>query len=270
MNPTISLNTLAHFSHQIRVKMIEELMGLGLGYYESKALSVLLKEGLNLRELSKKAGIPFGKVYSIVKSLKEKGLVDETNSRPKLIYVENASEALSRLIRARQKQHEQIIDTIKETAALIDNGKGKASRFFEIGTTYKDNQRIQMRTFIEAEKEVLQILNIYHKPKANRPSKTAWEREIEKAVNRGVLFKCIYPKAIILPDILQKLNKSKPDCFQVKRLDTDYARCDIIDRNKVLLKLVQQDPLQFGGILFFENQKFAENLAKVFDAMWET
>jgi hypothetical protein len=89
-------------------------------------------------------------------------------------------------------------------------------------------------------------------------------------VKRGVVFRAIYPKAAILPDILKKLNKNKPDYFQVKRLDTDYVRCDIIDRKKVLLKLVQQDPLQFGGILFVENEKFAENLVNVFNALWET
>ena len=70
--------------------MEQELRELGLENYESKALSVLLSEKANLRQLSDKAKIPFGKVYSVVKSLKEKGLVKESNSRPKLIYIENA------------------------------------------------------------------------------------------------------------------------------------------------------------------------------------
>jgi sugar-specific transcriptional regulator TrmB len=78
--------------------MEKELQELGLGYYESKALNALLKERLNLRQLSKKSEIPFGKVYSVIKSLKQKNLIKETNTRPKLIYVENASEVISRLI----------------------------------------------------------------------------------------------------------------------------------------------------------------------------
>ena len=45
--------------------MIEELKALGLEHYEAKVLSILFKERLNLRELSKKSGVPFGKVYSL-------------------------------------------------------------------------------------------------------------------------------------------------------------------------------------------------------------
>ncbi|MEK6820076.1 MAG: helix-turn-helix domain-containing protein, partial [Nanoarchaeota archaeon] len=71
--------------------MQDELKWAGLSHYESKILEVLSKERLNVRELSEKSRVPFGKVYSIVKSLKEKEIIKETNSRPKLVYVENMS-----------------------------------------------------------------------------------------------------------------------------------------------------------------------------------
>jgi sugar-specific transcriptional regulator TrmB len=249
--------------------MIEELKQLGLGNYESKALEILLKEKLSLRNLSKKAQIPFGKVYSVVKSLKEKGFVQETNSRPKLIYVENASEVISKLIKEKQEKDRSFLERLREASIEIDRNKGKESKFFEIGTTIEENKRIQLRSFKEAENEVLQIINIHHKPQSNRESKTLWEKEIVKAVGRGVVFKAIYPEKIKLPIILEKLNKKHPDKFQVKRFNTDFTRCDIIDGKKVLLKLVQEDPLQFGGVLFLENEKLAENLIKIFSEMWE-
>ena len=249
--------------------MIEELKRLGLNHYESKIFEVLLKEKLNLRELSKKSGVPFGKIYSIVKNLKEKNIVLETNSRPKLIYIDNASEIISKLLKEKQEKEKQLNEKLREIATEIDKNKGKETRFFQIGTTTEENKRIQLRSFIEAENEVLQILNIHHKPKSNRESKTIWEKEIVKAVNRGVIFKAIYPKNAKLPILLEKLNKKNPKGFQVKRFDTDFIRCDIIDGKKVLLKLVQQDPLQFGGILFIENEKLAENLTKIFNEMWE-
>jgi sugar-specific transcriptional regulator TrmB len=243
----------------------EELRGLGLNYYESCVLEALLKERLNLRDLSKKSSVPFGKVYSVVKSLKEKNLVEETNSRPKLIYVENASDVISLLIKLKQENEKAMIEKIKEFATQIDKSKGKTTKFFQVGTTVQDNREIQLRTFVEAEKEVLQILNIYHKPKSNRASKTLWEKEIEKATKRGVIFKAIYPKKTVIPEILAGLDRKK---FQVKRLDTNFIRCDIIDGKKVLLKLVQSDPLQFGGVLFVENERLAENLTKIFNEMW--
>ena len=249
--------------------MIEELKKLGLSHYESKILDILLKEKLNLRNLSKKSEVPFGKIYSVIKNLKEKNLVMETNSRPKLVYVENASEIISRLINEKIEKDKELNQKLREITIEIDKNKGKETRFFQIGTTFEDNKKIQLRSFQEAENEVMQIINIYHKPKSNRESKTLWEKEIIKAVEKGVVFKAIYPKNIKIPSLLENLSKKHPDKFQIKRFDTDFARCDIIDGKKVLVKLVHQDALQFGGVLFIENEKFADNLTRIFNQMWE-
>ena len=249
--------------------MMEELKHLGLSHYESKILEILLKEKLNLRELSRKSGVPFGKIYSIIKQLKEKNMIKETNSRPKLVYIDNASEVISRLLKEKQERDRRINEKLREIAIESDRDKGKETKFFQIGATIEDNKKIQMRSFQEAENEVLQIINIHHKPRSNRESKTLWEKEIIKAVERGVIFKSIYPLNISLPIILQKLNKKHPDKFQIRRFDSDFTRCDIIDSKKVLIKLVHQDALQFGGVLFVENEKLAENLAKIFNEMWE-
>lgn len=249
--------------------MIEELKELGLGHYESKVLEILLKERISLRELSRKANVPFGKVYSVVKSLKDKGFVKESNSRPKLVFIENASQIISKLIRDKQEKERGINEKLREIATEIDRSKDKPLSFFQIGASVEDNKKIQMRTFTECENEVLQILNIYHKPKSNRESKTLWEKEIINAVKRGVVFKAIYPKDAILPKILQELNKKYPNKFQVRRFNTDFTRCDIIDGKKVLIKLVHPDSLQFGGVLFIENEKLADNLTRIFNEMWE-
>ena len=87
--------------------MIEELISLGLEYYEAKALIALLKDKMSLDELSRKSGIPFGKVYSVIKKLKERNIVSETNSRPKLVYIENASEVIGRLIEEKQEKDKE-------------------------------------------------------------------------------------------------------------------------------------------------------------------
>jgi len=249
--------------------MISELKELGLSYYEAKILEVLLKERLNLRELSRKSGVPFGKIYSIVKNLKEKNIIKETNSRPKLVYIEDITEIIDKFLKDRQEKDRQLAENIRNNIINIEKEGGKQSRFFEIGTTMEDNKRIQLRAFHEAENEVLQIFNIYHKPSSNRESKIIWEKEIENAVKRGVIFKSIYPKSAVLPPILKKLNETMPEKFQVKRLDTDFTRCEIEDGRKVLIKLVQKDILQFGWIVFVENDKFAENLTRIFRQMWE-
>ncbi len=248
--------------------MEQELKELGLEYYESKALAVLLSERLNLRQLSNKSKIPFGKIYSVVKRLKEKDLVRETNTRPKLIYVENASEIISRLIDDKKRKEIEIVEKLKNLASRIDLSKDKETKFFQIGVNAEENRKIQLRSFEESKSEVLQILNIHHKPKSNRESKSIWERAILEAIRRGVVFKAIYPKNIELPKNIKKLNKEYKDNFQTRRIDTDFARCDIVDNDKVMIKLVQQDPTQFGGIFFIENERLNENLKNIFYELW--
>lgn len=250
--------------------MIEKLQKLGLSYYESRIVEVLLKEKNNLRDLSKKSKVPFGKIYSVIKILKDKGIVSETNSRPKLVYIENSSEVIEKLINENLDKRKNVFEELREIATNSDKEKGKKLKFFDIGTNVEDNKRIQLRTFTESENEVLQILNIHHKPKSNRESKTLWEKEICKAIERGVVFKAIYPENAVLPIILQKLNKEHPNKFQIKKINTDFTRCDIIDGKKVMLKLVNEDPLQFGGIIFAENEKLAQNLMKIFLNMWNS
>lgn len=248
--------------------MEQEFKKLGLNHYESKALALLINNSLTLRELSDKAKIPFGKVYSVVKSLKEKNLVKENNTRPKLVYIDNASEVISQLINNKKEKENKLYEKTRDFASKADLSKNKKTRFFQIGTTVEENKEIQLRSFDEAKNEVLQILNIHHKPKSNRKSKTLWEKSISEAINRGVVFKAIYPKNLDLPKNIQKLNKKYPGYFQIKRLNTDFTRCDIIDNDKVMIKLVQKDPLQFGGIFFIENEKLNENLRNIFYELW--
>ncbi|MCX6748523.1 MAG: hypothetical protein NT076_02875, partial [Candidatus Pacearchaeota archaeon] len=142
--------------------MFDELISLGLENYEARALDSLFKERLKLRELSKKSRIPFGKVYSVIKSLKRKNLVRETNSRPKLVYVENVSDVVSRLIKEKQDKERLILENLREFSARIDKEKNKETKFFQIGIEKEERREIQLRSFKEAKNEVLQILNIYH------------------------------------------------------------------------------------------------------------
>jgi len=244
-------------------------MGLGLGRYEAKVLTILFKEKINLRDLSKKSGVPFGKVYSVVKNLGKKGLVQETNSRPKLIYVENASEVISKLIKEKQDKEKMVNEKLREMTTKIDKGKKRATKFFQIGVSKEERREIQLRTWREAQDEILQILNIHHNPKVNRQSKIIYEKEIEQAVKRGVKIKYLFPKNKQLPKILEKLHNKKPALFQVRRLDTSFPRCDIVDGKKVLMKLAHEDVANSGGSIFVENEKLAENLIKIFNEMWE-
>jgi len=245
------------------------LRAIGLSTYQSRAFKVLLKREMTLKELSSEAKIPPGKVYSIAKELTERKLISSANCRPKKLYVTNASGMIAKLIKEHESKSDCLIRTLHDIATQADSGAGRSTQFFEIGTSLEDNTIIQLRTFAEAEKEVLQILNIHHKPNANRRSKLVWEKEIAKAVDRGVVFRVIYPDNVALPKLLGELAKKKPSMFQTRRNNTDFIRCDIIDGKKVLVKITHEDPILFGGVIFIEDKKLASNLRTIFLKLWE-
>lgn len=244
---------------------MELLKNLGLSYYESRVLEITLSKRVTLKELSEKTKIPFGKVYSIVKLMIGKGLLEETNERPKYVYVADPTRVLERLIEEKQQKGEAIVQKVRDLATELPKLNPEEFRFFQIGTSRENNNKIQLRTFLEAKKEVCQILNIYHNPKMNRQIKIVWEKEIAKATQRGVKFRSIYPKKVKLPAKLQAIKQG----FNIRRLDTDFVRCDIIDRKKVLIKFTAEDAIQFVGVLFVENEKLARNFQNIFEQFWE-
>lgn len=243
---------------------MKQLQQLGLSYYESKAIDILFREKCTLKELSRKANIPPGKVYSVIQSLHKRMFVEVSETRPKQVFVPQAWKIIARLIEQKQREDESLFAELRGMVAEITTPQ--QNPFFQLGITVEDNKLIQLRTFSEAEREVCQIITIHHKPQMNRPSKTIWEKEIVKAIGRGVIFREIYPVTAVLPLHLKNL---PPQKFQVRRLDMDFVRCDVIDQKKVLLKLVHHDPITFGGVIFLEDERFARNLQKVFEQFWE-
>jgi len=236
-----------------------------LSHYESKAFETILQEKTTAKQLSKKAGIPFGKIYSVINSLLKQKLIRETDERPKTYFVSEPAKAVGLLIEKKEKDDETLLNKARSLAIRAEAASRGKSDFFELGINQEDNKKIQLRSFIEAKKEVCQIINIHHKPFINRAIKLTWEKEIQNAIKRGVIFRCIYPKNVEIPSLLQKLPKEK---FQIRRLDTNFARCDIIDKKKVCIKLMHQDAMSFGGIIFLENETFAKNLQAIFETFW--
>src|SRR3989344_8033781 len=99
--------------------MIKELQQLGLSYYESKALTVLLKQSFSAKELSDEADIPAGKTYSVILSLQKKNLVQSTTERPKKFFVEHASSALQKLIEKKNEEVQNMLSLLRLTATEI-------------------------------------------------------------------------------------------------------------------------------------------------------
>ncbi|MEM3442549.1 MAG: helix-turn-helix domain-containing protein [Candidatus Bathyarchaeia archaeon] len=91
------------------------LREVGLSNYEINAYVALLETGpLTAMEISKKANVPYSKVYSILNALKEKGWIGSDESRPATHYPFSPVEVLANLklkIEDKYKSWEQAISS---------------------------------------------------------------------------------------------------------------------------------------------------------------
>lgn len=231
-------------------------------------MGAIIRERLTVKEIIRKTGIPPGKVYSVLKSLSERGIISESGTRPKKFYVDNPVKMMVELIEQKQTKNDEAISKARLMISALPRNRNDSNQnyFFKIGVVPSENMEIQLKMFNDAKEEVCQILNSKHKPDMNRQHKDVWEESIKKAIGRGVKFRAIYHKNTLIPPNIIKLPK---DRFEIRRTSNDLYRLDIVDDKKIMIKIVYDDPLLFGGIIFVENEKLAKNLKAIFEDVWK-
>ena len=65
---------------------------------------------------------------------------------------------------------------------------------------------------------------------------------------------------------LSKLPYTK---FLTQFKDIDYYRIDIVDDERIMIKMIYEDPLIFGGIIYLQDPKLARNAKKIFEDIWD-
>lgn len=85
------------------------LFRLGLNEYQGKALACLIDRGdLTAQEVSEESGVPYSKVYSVLKSLSSMGLLIATGKRPKRYVSRSEEEVVNFLVNRKRMEFERI------------------------------------------------------------------------------------------------------------------------------------------------------------------
>ena len=84
------------------------LRSLKLGKYETKVYITLLKHGpQDYKELIKRSGVPYGKIYYTLNGLTKKGWVDNRGQKPKIFYaVDPEGPLITHLIRIKEEMND--------------------------------------------------------------------------------------------------------------------------------------------------------------------
>lgn len=123
---------------------IEYLQNLGLTEYQSRALIVLFaKRELSAEGICKYSSIPHTKIYQVMRSLKDKELIECTISKPRLYKCSEPSDVLNlliqkfakrlELIKNAKREHIKKIRTIDFQIIAGQNAKEKVHPMFSSG-----------------------------------------------------------------------------------------------------------------------------------------
>jgi len=256
----------------------EELEGFGLSSYESKVYLSLLSSGIKAaKEISIDSKIPFGRVYDVLGSLEDKGLVEKQESRPKKFVAKDPKSALNSLLSIKNLELESLTQKavlVEEKLSKLHTIKPEESLFWSVALGEKAiNQYIERIS--EAKKELRTIINL--RVASRLPQKNIIMNLVNTitvlnsyGVDIKVLLSGVSPGSIE-EEYMDSITEFF-DSFD-RRIVRYCLECstafDVIDGEKVIVKVMNPvKPDEFFAWIFVWQKKFAEELLPKFQEMW--
>lgn len=277
----------------------EFLKNVKLSNYEIKAyLTLLHSNNMEANEISKKSRVPVGRIYEILEDLKEKGMIEIQESRPKIYRIIPPNQALNNLISHLDDESHRKITNLSDQAKILESKlhksnfmvKQDSSRiFWSTAFGWKSVFDLYLKKFSELQEELLMTgfidkntIKIIHfaEPFFNGiknvldrgiPVKYLWSFEYDqrplsndiKSKNETLYFnlmKKIKDLYIISSDLNVEMK------FIHNKIPTYF---DIFDKKRVIIKL--QDPTNPPRIYSAINvldQNLATELRNKFFELW--
>ncbi|UUX93097.1 TrmB family transcriptional regulator [Methanoplanus endosymbiosus] len=139
-------------------KVIETLKTLGLTEYESKAYVSIVGLGISsAREIHENSGVPLGRIYSVLKSLADKGFIDVQEGNPAFYSSSDPSMILNSF---RMGINKDIDDSIKYLGDLHFDTK-PISPFWTIRSEWSIKNRLKS-LILNANKEIIFIVEDFN------------------------------------------------------------------------------------------------------------
>jgi|GEM_PF-320808 len=271
--------TLKHQVLNFNMQKNKLLMEIGLSSYESAAYISLLKLGVSeASAIYKDAEVPYGKIYSVLDSLVEKGFAEVQSSRPKKFRGIEPDVALDTFFEKNKAKVENelktlhlAIDELKPILMSTTSLKTKDEIFWTTAVTETEIKKFVISQFSEAKKSVCVIPNFY-----GVPVLTIIFAEFVKALERGVKINMLVsPQFNNFVSFLSKKDektlKILKKNLEIKSVRDTNSYFGIIDNNLVIL--LQPHPLdknQLISVVKIWDADLAKSLQKEFDTMWKT
>lgn len=259
-----------------KTKLLKEI---GLSTYESAVYLSLLKLGVSeASTIHKDAEVPYGKVYSILDSLVEKGFVEVQRSRPKKFRGVKPDIALDRVIKKKEYEVEKEMETLKlktdelnKILMTTSSLKTKDEIFWTTAVTEIDIKKVVISLFSEARESSCVVPH-----SLGMPILTVIFAEFVRSLKRGVKVKMLVsPQFNNFVSFLSKKDEKTLEILktnlEIRAVRNTNSHFGIIDNNLVIL--LQPHPLDKNrliSVVKIWDADLAKSLQKEFDIMWKT
>ncbi|MFW6233561.1 MAG: TrmB family transcriptional regulator [Nanoarchaeota archaeon] len=222
---------------------------LGLSHNESKVYKTLIKFGkLSSSEISAKSEVPYGRVYDVLKSLIEKGLVKIVPEKTKK-FIPTNPESFIEIISKKEEKLKKAKEKIKELKKFYETEDKNP-----VTITYGE------KGFWKIGKELITPEDYHYSIQWTSNYKPDNALKIKKEIKKGVDIKTLNnmdknnEKDIRL---WNKINKN------MRILENSGFACDIRDDKEVMLGLIKSNTT-----LLIKNKEFAKIMKKLFLAYY--
>jgi len=258
----------------------EELKGFGLSSYEASAYAILLRLGsADASLVAQKASIPFGRVYDVLNSLVDRGLLTLHEGRPKQYRAVQPRVAMSLLLAQRKRELDDRYAELTRLASDLEKRlspkvKKDPSSFYSASVGEEDSRAFLIEKLAEATSSMDVSLEV---PEYKAQDKDLFDALVA-AVERGVATRILVREAdipvildsplneVIARTMLPHLGKR----LHVRVVSGERGPFAVVDREKAIVGVKNPvDPRSYFAAVFLWDPKFAGELGDRFEELWK-
>jgi len=248
--------------------------------------TLLKQDSMEASKLSHASKVPIGKIYEVLKALKNYELVEIQPSRPQRYRAVDPKNAFKFMYKRKEEETLNELKVLKETFDEIERELCNDNLPQNVETvfwpdSFRNNELNEMVTssFEKIEHEICVVIHIKYKPERSElydASVSTFSKAYLSLVQRGIKVKILDPGSQLLPSLKELIDSIEDlsfkryfkDMLEVRILKTEYNFA-IIDSKITLLDIEDQFNISRNlGMTRIYDESYAERFKTKFDELW--
>lgn len=243
-------------------ELLEGLRAADLTEYESKAYIALVIHGsLSGNDVHKLSGIPHGKTYFALESLKQKGFVNVIAGRPKLFKAVDPEVALKDILKKKAERAEAIYQHVPTMLSDMQRTGLKGEAITEKIQYITQESPSLFKRFYRSSKRYLNVIYTYEERHYDRLP------IVDELLENGVQVRFVVTK--ITPKNLAWMEDDIKRGAEVRYYPVENLRVVVRDDEEVIIGLLNPKNPKDRLYLHAESEGLAKSMKIYFDYIWE-